>query len=233
MNQTITRMLSAIHAIPDRPHSTCPGYEHWLAEQVYNRATEAATLAVRVERNVIRFLFGAKMQNKKILDPCCGSKMFWFDRENPDVLFGDIRDEEHTLCDWRELKIKPDMLLDFRDMPFQDGTFKLVVFDPPHLKHVGEKSWMYKKYGGLSKTWQEDLRAGFAECFRVLQQDGILIFKWNEDQIKTSEVLKLAERKPLFGHPSGKAAKTHWLCFMKTYNDAIQGPRSGPAGMEG
>ena len=76
---------------------------------------------------------------------------------------------------------------------------------------------MYKKYGGLSKTWQEDLRAGFAECFRVLQQDGILIFKWNEDQIKTSEVLKLAERKPLFGHPSGKAAKTHWLCFMKTY----------------
>ena len=161
------------------------------------------------------------MQNKKILDPCCGSKMFWFDRENPDVLFGDIRDEEHTLCDGRELKIHPDMPLDFRSMPFEDGKFKLVVFDPPHLKHVGEKSWMYKKYGGLSKTWQDDLRAGFAECFRVFQKDGILIFKWNEDQIKTSEVLKLAERKPLFGHPSGKAAKTHWLCFMKTSNAEI------------
>jgi len=92
------------------------------------------------------------MQNKKILDPCCGSKMFWFDRENPDVLFGDIRDEEHTLCDGRELKIHPDMPLDFRKMPFEDGKFKLVVFDPPHLKNIGEKSWMFKKYGGLSKT---------------------------------------------------------------------------------
>lgn len=43
MNQTLTRILSAIHAMPDRPHHTCPGYEHWLAEQVFIRATESAT----------------------------------------------------------------------------------------------------------------------------------------------------------------------------------------------
>lgn len=28
---------------------------------------------------------------KRILDACCGSKMFWFDKNNPDVEFCDIR----------------------------------------------------------------------------------------------------------------------------------------------
>lgn len=27
----------------------------------------------------------------KILDACCGSKMFWFDKENPNVTYMDIR----------------------------------------------------------------------------------------------------------------------------------------------
>ena len=27
------------------------------------------------------------VSNRLILDPCCGSKMFWFDKENPNVLF--------------------------------------------------------------------------------------------------------------------------------------------------
>ena len=152
---------------------------------------------------------------QKILDPCCGSRMFWFDRSNPLTLFGDIRTEEHILCDGRALNINPDMTLDFRDMPFGDGSFRLVVFDPPHLKNAGPESWMGKKYGILRENWREDLRRGFLECFRVLVEDGVLIFKWAEIQIKTSEVLTLTDQKPLFGHRSGKAANTHWLCFMK------------------
>lgn len=53
---------------------------------------------------------------KRILDPSCGSRMFWFDKTNPDVLFGDIRDETHILCDGRGLNIKPDVCLDFRSL---------------------------------------------------------------------------------------------------------------------
>lgn len=30
-------------------------------------------------------------KEKKILNPCCGSKMFWFDKNNPNVEFCDIR----------------------------------------------------------------------------------------------------------------------------------------------
>lgn len=151
----------------------------------------------------------------KILDVCCGSRMFWFDKENPDVIFGDIREESHILCDGRDLHIKPTMRLDFTDLPFDDGEFKLIVFDPPHLEKLGEKSWMFKKYGRLSKTWKDDLSKGFKECFRVLEGGGVLVFKWNQIQIKTKEILALTDVAPLFGHPSGKRADTHWICFIK------------------
>lgn len=151
-----------------------------------------------------------------ILDPCCGSRMFWFDRADDRTLFGDIRSEEHVLCDGRLLQVLPDMEMDFRSLPFEDGRFKLVVFDPPHLRKAGDDSWLRAKYGCLNPdTWKEDLRAGFSECFRVLEQEGVLVFKWNETQIKVRDVLALTDHKPLFGHPSGKRAGTHWICFMK------------------
>lgn len=152
---------------------------------------------------------------KKILDACCGSKMFWFDKENPNVVFADIRNESHVLCDGRNLEITPDLLMDFRNMPFVDGNFKLVVFDPPHLKQLGKNSWMAKKYGVLGENWQTDIKQGFTECMRVLEDYGILIFKWNENQVTVNELLHLFPQQPLFGHKSGKANNTHWMAFMK------------------
>jgi SAM-dependent methyltransferase len=152
---------------------------------------------------------------KRVLAPCCGSWMFWFDRANPDVVFGDKRNESHVLCDGRTLRIEPDVLLDFTDLPFEDGAFNLVAFDPPHLRQAGPKSWMAAKYGKLSEGWREVLRKGFAECFRVLASNGVLVFKWNETQVKVREVLALTDVQPLFGNTSGKKAGTHWYVFMK------------------
>ena len=151
-----------------------------------------------------------------ILDPACGSKMFWMDKDNKDVVFGDIRKASHTLCDGRSLVIRPDAQMDFRALPFVAGQFEMVVFDPPHLINLGIKSWMAKKYGRLQGDWRGELRMGFSECFRVLENRGTLIFKWNETQVKVSEILALTTQKPLFGHKKmGKAADTHWLCFVK------------------
>lgn len=155
------------------------------------------------------------IQKSKVLDPCCGSRMMHFDHSNPIVIFGDIRTESHILCDGRSLEITPDIKIDFREMPFADGQFKLVVFDPPHLVKAGKQSWLALKYGKLQDNWREDLRKGFSECFRVLANDGVLIFKWNETQIKVSEILALTDQKPIFGHISGKRANTHWITFMK------------------
>ncbi|CDH33259.1 DNA N-4 cytosine methyltransferase M.NgoMXV [Xenorhabdus bovienii str. Intermedium] len=142
--------------------------------------------------------------------------MFWFDRNNPHVIFCDIRRERHILCDGRELNIAPDIVCDFRALPFASNQFQLVVFDPPHLERAGENGWQRKKYGALNKdTWRDDLAQGFNEAFRVLRPSGMLIFKWNEIQIKTREILSLTPELPLIGHPSGARAKTHWFTFMK------------------
>ena len=139
--------------------------------------------------------------------------MFWFDKENENTVFIDNRKIDTKLCDGRRLVVKPDLIADFKDMPFDDNTFYLVVFDPPHLKQAGKNSWLAKKYGTLDKqTWPQDIRQGFNECMRVLKPNGTLIFKWNEEQIKLKDILKVIEYKPLFGN---KRAKTHWIVFMK------------------
>lgn len=147
--------------------------------------------------------------------------MFWFDREDDRAVFGDIRRETHTLADKsstggsRELVIDPDALIDFRDLPFEDERFHLVVFDPPHLVGNGKTGWLAKKYGKLGANWRDDIRAGFAECFRVLKPNGTLIFKWNEHEVRVSQLLALTAAKPLFGNRCGKTAKSHWIVFMK------------------
>lgn len=148
----------------------------------------------------------------RILDACCGSRMFWFDKENPIVTYMDIRQEYEELETGHVVNVNPDIVGDFRDMPFESNTFDMVVFDPPHLIHAGENSWLAKKYGKLDELWPEDIRQGFAECMRVLKPNGSLIFKWNEDQISLQEVLAAIGEKPLFGN---KRSKTHWLVFMK------------------
>lgn len=160
--------------------------------------------------------------DQRVLDPCCGSRMMWFDKQNPDVVFGDKRHETLTVTDrshkedgTRTLHVAPDHIMDFRLLPYPNGTFKLVAFDPPHLERAGPKSWLAAKYGKLSEDWRSDLRQGFAECFRVLATDGVLVFKWNETQVKLAEVLALTPHKPLFGQVSGRSGMTHWLVFMK------------------
>ncbi|HTH11434.1 MAG TPA: SAM-dependent methyltransferase [Acidovorax sp.] len=163
-----------------------------------------------------------------VLDPCCGSKMMWFDKHDPRVLFGDARrvsitvtDRSHGRADGtRTLHIEPDAIMDFRDLPFPADTFRLVSFDPPHLVRAGPRSWLAAKYGKLGSDWREDVRAGFDECFRVLQPGGVLVFKWNETQVKLREVLELTPERPLFGQVSGRGGLTHWLVFMKGGHDA-------------
>ena len=138
--------------------------------------------------------------------------MFWFDKEHPDTIYMDNRKFKDVLSDGRMLEVNPDIVADFRDMPFEDDSFHLVVFDPPHLKRVGENSWLAKKYGKLDELWPFDIKQGFNECMRVLKPFGTLVFKWNEEQIKLREILDVIDYEPLFGD---KRVKTHWLVFMK------------------
>lgn len=154
------------------------------------------------------------MSKKLILDACCGSRMFWFDKQNPNVVFQDVRNEEHILCDGRKLEIHPDVIGDFTKMEYPDNTFQMVVFDPPRLDNANETSYMAQKYGTLRRViWKEDIKKGFDECMRVLKEHGTLIFKWNESRIPVGRIIEVIGKQPLFGHRT--ASKTVWLCFMK------------------
>jgi hypothetical protein len=123
--------------------------------------------------------------SKRVLDACCGGKMFYFDKDNPDVEFCDIREVDN------------------------------LEYYPGHLIHAGDKSWSRLKYGRLEEDWEDTLRDGFNECMRVLDDDGLMIFKWSEIQIPLRDILKIFQAEPLLGEKRGRNKNTHWLIFMK------------------
>jgi len=161
------------------------------------------------------------LRKKFILDACCGGRMFWFNKKHPNALYIDNRIEKKGFIkDRPNFEVNPDIQADFRNLPFKDKVFKLVIFDPPHFKFRGYKSWAAQKYGTLdSKTWAADLKKGFNECWRVLDDYGVLIFKWSTERdkrsVKITELLKLFPTKPLVGHTTGSKSFTKWFCFMK------------------
>lgn len=76
------------------------------------------TIMQKVHCRLLEIYFEIIMTYKLILDACCGSRMFHFDKRNPHVLFADNRTFESTLCDGRLLKVEPDVIHDFTDMPY-------------------------------------------------------------------------------------------------------------------
>ena len=153
-----------------------------------------------------------------VLDACCGARMMWFNKQDGRALFQDKRCENYGMQkNGRVLEVAPDVVADFTKMPYPDGSFDLVVFDPPHMRGTEARKGgvMGRSYGLLFDGWEDDLSAGFGECFRVLRDRGTLIFKWCELEIPLSQILALTDKKPLFGHRSGKSSKTHWVAFLK------------------
>ena len=145
--------------------------------------------------------------------------MMWFNKHHPNVIYLDQRPE----CN-------PDIIGDFRKLDFPDETFKLIIWDPPHIVENVQlsNSNMKRDYGYLhAETWQNDLKRGFRELWRVLKVDGILLFKWSNQYVSSDRILKLFSEKPLIyqisaniqkkGKTGGavKRVQTLWFCFMK------------------
>ncbi len=158
------------------------------------------------------------MEDKFILDACCSARQFWYNKNHPNTTYIDIRDEDKGCMKSRpNFSVRPDIVMDFRKMDFPDNSFKLIVFDPPHMLTLGKTSMFRKRYGCLNaETWQSDLKKGFNECWRVLEDYGTLIFKWNDTEIPLKEVLKQFPKEPLFGSTLRNTRnQSYWLCFMK------------------
>lgn len=138
---------------------------------------------------------------KPVLDACCGGRMMWFDKHHPLALYVDIRSAPKGICPERpEFHVAPDMIADFTDLPFADRQFKLIAWDPPHILDLGANSIMCKKFGTLqSDSWRSVLRKGFNELWRVLDVNGTLVMKWNEESISVGELLKCFSPPPYLG----------------------------------
>ena len=187
---------------------------------IKQRKNKREKIVIPVELPVINFLPVAK--DKFILDACCGGRMMWFDKRQQNTVYIDIREREgEYLGNSKFAGVKPDHLMDFREMKFADKTFKLIFFDPPHAI-LNENSIIAKKYGTLDELhWGYDIKRGLEECWRVLDDYGVLLFKWNDVQIPHKKVLELINFNPLVMNiAKEKAAKegnvrSYWFSFMK------------------
>ncbi len=161
------------------------------------------------------------MKNKFILDACCGCRMMWNNKNHPNALYIDIRKEEKGFIKERPLlEVNPDIIADFTKLPeeIRRHKFKLIVWDVPHFRSRKLTGIMLKKFGGLNpETWQSDLKKGFKELWSVLDEYGVLLFKFSDYHIKFNEVLKIIPEQPLFFNKmsSGGKTDTKWFCFMK------------------
>lgn len=157
--------------------------------------------------------------NKFILDAGCGGKHFWLNKKHQNTIYIDIREEDKGYIKARKnWECKPDLIADFRDLPFEDKKFKLIVWDPPHLKGKKQTGYMTKKYGVLSpETWQDDLKRGFKELWRVLDDYGVLTLKFNNFDVNFKALLRLFPIQPLYGTTTVQRSRseTRWFVFIK------------------
>jgi SAM-dependent methyltransferase len=165
-----------------------------------------------------------------ILDATCGGRSIWHEdnKDREDTLYIDIReqdDPEHIEMGQdrgRTYTVEPDDVQDFRDLPYPDESFHLIVWDPPHVMRANGMQQlngiMVRKYGALhAETWQADLRKGFEELWRVLKPNGTLCFKFADDAADFEEVLDLFPVTPLFGTTTNQhRTDTRWFVFHKS-----------------
>jgi hypothetical protein len=158
------------------------------------------------------------LDGKVLADLCCGSRSIWFDKEHPDAIYMDIREEEPgSIALQPNWSVKPDLIGDYRDMVFPDEHFHLLVWDIPHILEA-KGGIMLKKYGKLGYGWKDDVRRGFNECWRILQPYGVLLFKYADISIRVNEMLAQFPETPIVGTRTKKSVNeggTYWFAFIK------------------
>ena len=128
---------------------------------------------------------------KPILDATAGNRAYRKNKNPPHTVFMD-----------KEIGLSrpPDILGDWKNLPFRDNVFQHVEFDPPHSK-FGLNSIHMNPLGHGQKgggTWWGSLETGWYGVFYKAQKEFArvsdrLCFKWNTTSHALDKVLKVFE----------------------------------------
>lgn len=120
------------------------------------------------------------------LDTTYGHGTFW-KLWRPEVLVG---------CDIDEAKSPYGFSVDFTKLPWGDGEWDAVVFDPPYKLNGRPDPAIDARYGVAERsTWQDRMRLiidGAVECSRVLG-DGYLLVKCQDQVVSGHKVWQTDE----------------------------------------
>src|SRR4030042_1095732 len=159
---------------------------------------------------------------KPILDATAGNRHIWGENKHPEgVIF---MDKEPNL------RIPPDIVAKWEDIPFPDDYFHCLIFDPPHI--FSETSQFNKDpkarphgankipgwYGAFKSRHDAVIQIHNAqkEFARVAPR---MCFKWNEASMSLHSVLSLFDQWVIqFIVPSrsrGNKPKTWWVKLVR------------------
>ena len=151
----------------------------------------------------------------KILDCSFGYGTFWANWTPDDFVACDL-DPEKSPCGYS---------VDFRDMPFTDKSFDVVVFDPPYKLNGTPTDDVDERYGvhvkASIKERHQLIFDGLHECMRVSRKRVLLKcqdqvasgHKWWQTimftQYAMTEGMKLIDRFDMLGTPRPQRSQKH------------------------
>lgn len=112
--------------------------------------------------------------NSRILDVTSNQRRMWSGVTGHQVTYLDI-----------DFSVAPTVVGDFKNLPFRDSSFDVVVFDPPHLPAAAASPFsdmaFGRRYGLKSSPSGDGIEVQFkpflAEAERVLRRDGLIFAK--------------------------------------------------------
>ena len=148
----------------------------------------------------------------KILDMSAGNRAIWFNKNQPDTTYVDIRPQ-----------VKPTVVADTtKDLAAAVGTgYTLIVFDPPHV-NGGKNSHISRDYGHHTTAQiRRIVQESALQAWWVSEKDAVMSFKWNDHDQKLETMLKLMDPfwEPLVGYKTASRLKhrssTQWVLLKR------------------
>lgn len=178
-----------------------------------------------------------------ILDANAGNRTMWQHKNSENIIYIDME---------RKLEVPPTMFCLNHQTPFQDKVFNAIFFDPPHnwggaihyfsFPSKAERKKVFPDATGIPTYYGWDKfksRGGLVsnifkaqlEFKRILKDDGLLYFKWNEMRITLNQILPafsewIVLMKLYINDPTHTAGEhqTYWVIMQKKVGKVAQQP---------